>query len=60
MFKKNLSVVKIFKSLATLIFIYSSTFSYCQKTNKEMVTEKPFVLGVIDEIQSAELGEKEL
>ncbi len=60
MFQKNLSIVKIFKSLATLIFICSSTFSYCQKTNKEMVTEKPFVLGVIDEIQSEELAEKRI
>ncbi|MGI8583667.1 MAG: alpha/beta hydrolase [Chitinophagaceae bacterium] len=60
MFYKSLSITEIINPLAILMVIFSSTFSYGQKTNKEMVTEKPFVLGVIDEIQSAELAEKRI
>lgn len=59
MLYKSLATASIVKSLTTLMFIASSTFSYCQN-KKEIVTEKPFVLGVIDEIQSAELAEKRI
>ncbi len=60
MFYKNSVISRIIKPIAILIVIFHSTFSYCQKTNKEIVAEKPFVLGVIDEIQSAELAEKRI
>ncbi|MEO7046891.1 MAG: alpha/beta hydrolase-fold protein [Ferruginibacter sp.] len=59
MVQKNLGLVKIFKSLASLILICYSPFSYCQKP-KKIVTEKPFVLGVIDEIHSTELAENRI
>ena len=48
--------------LFTLAFLlFSTTFIFCQ-TNKTKPKEiaKPFVLGVIDEIQSKELGEKRI
>lgn len=48
------------KSLLISIFILYSELSYCQNNKKEIVTDKPFVLGVIDEIQSAELNEKRI
>ncbi len=60
MFYISLSITGITKSLAILIITFTSTFSYCQKTNKEIVTEKLFVLGIIDEIQSTELDEKRI
>ncbi len=60
MVNKNFKISQTFKSLASLILICSSTFSYCQKPGKEITTEKPFVVGVIDEIQSAELSEKRI
>jgi predicted alpha/beta superfamily hydrolase len=41
------------------LFTLSSTFVFGQKNKKEPAeTSKPFVLGVIDELQSKELGEK--
>jgi predicted alpha/beta superfamily hydrolase len=60
MFHKSSIITALIKSLTTLMFIFSSTFSYGQKTNKQIVIEKPFVLGVIDEIQSAVLAEKRI
>lgn len=60
MFYKNSVISTIIKPIAILIVIFSSLVSYCQKTNKEIVTEKPFVLGLIDEIQSVELAEKRI
>lgn len=54
---KNCKISETVKWLLTSILICFSTFSYCQDTNKETAGEKPFVLGVIDEIQSTELGE---
>ncbi len=60
MFYKSLTIAWIITPLAILILIFSSTFSYCQKTTKEIVTEKPFVLGIIDEIQSTELAGKRI
>ena len=42
-----------------LILTFSSTFTFAQKIKaKETVITKPFILGVIDEIQSKELKEK--
>jgi predicted alpha/beta superfamily hydrolase len=47
--------------LSTLFTIGFSTFSYCQTNrNIEIGTNKPFILGVIDEIQSVELAEKRI
>ncbi len=60
MFYNKLSIAWIIKSIAVLSVIFSSTFSYCQKPGKEIGKEKPFVLGVIDEIQSTELAEKRI
>jgi len=60
MLYKSLRIMRIIKSLTLFVAIFSSTFSYCQKNNKEILTEKPFVLGVIDEIQSKELAEKRI
>ncbi len=60
MFYKNSVITSIIKPMAILIAIFSFTVSYCQKAIKETVTEKPFVLGVIDEIQSKELAEKRI
>ncbi|MES1215229.1 MAG: alpha/beta hydrolase-fold protein [Bacteroidota bacterium] len=42
----------------TLTFF--TTFLFAQNTPKQTTTHKPFVLGVIDEIQSKELGEKRI
>src|SRR3954470_17891891 len=49
----------VIKSQFLLFFVAFSIVSYCQtKSNRTIETGKPFVLGVIDEIQSAALGEK--
>jgi len=49
------------KYVALFFLLFSSTLIFSQ-TNKSKSTEstKPFVLGVIDEIQSKELGEKRI
>ena len=49
------------KIIAIAFLLFSSTISFSQ-TNKSKATDtsKPFVLGVIDEIQSKELGEKRI
>lgn len=60
MIYKNSKISQTIKLLSTLFLICFSTFSYCQKPDKEIVTEKPFVLGVIDEIQSTELAKKRI
>lgn len=60
MFYKNSVILSIIKPIAILIVIFYSTVSYCQKTNTEIVTEKPFVLGVIDQVHSKELAEKRI
>jgi len=46
----------------TLTFLFLSTTIIFSQNNKSKTTEtnKPFVLGVIDEIQSKELGEKRI
>jgi predicted alpha/beta superfamily hydrolase len=48
-------------TITILIFIYFISLTFAQ-TNKPVQTEniKPFVLGVIDELQSSELGEKRI
>ncbi len=48
------------KPIAILIAIFSSTFSFCQKTNNKIITEKSLTMGVIEEIQSKELNEKRI
>ena len=52
---------KMNKIIAIAFLLFSSTISFSQ-TNKSKATDtsKPFVLGVIDEIQSKELGEKRI
>ena len=52
---------KMNKIIAIAFLLFSSTISFGQ-TNKSKATDtsKPFVLGVIDEIQSKELGEKRI
>lgn len=60
MFYNSLTIREVIKLLAILMVIFSSTFSYGQKTNKRVLPESPFVLGVVDEIQSAELAEKRI
>jgi uncharacterized protein len=58
---KSLKISVAIKSLSTLLFICFSTFSYCQtNSNVSVGTDKPFVLGVVDEIQSTELSEKRI
>lgn len=49
------------KYITILFLLFTSTLTFSQ-TNKSKSTEstKPFVLGVIDEIQSKELGEKRI
>ena len=49
------------KIIAIAFLLFSSTISFGQ-TNKSKATDtsKPFVLGVIDEIESKELGEKRI
>ena len=49
------------KNTLLLLFVTMTAFSFAQKNKTkqaETSTAKPFVLGVIDEIQSKELGEK--
>lgn len=51
------------KNILFLLFLASAAFSFGQKNKAkqpESTTAKPFVLGVIDEIQSKELGEKRI
>ena len=49
------------KSITLIILALSTTFLLGQKVNsKQTETSKPFVLGVIDEIQSKELSEKRI
>jgi uncharacterized protein len=51
----------IIKSLSSLFLICFSTVGSCQANgNIKIGTEKPFILGVIDEIQSVELAEKRI
>jgi predicted alpha/beta superfamily hydrolase len=47
------------KFIILLFLTFTSTFTFSQ-TNKITEISKPFVLGVIDEIQSKELGEKRI
>src|SRR4051812_7392459 len=58
---KSSIISAIIKLLFISFLIAFSTISYCQ-TNSSKTTEssKPFVLGVIDEIQSVALGEKRI
>jgi uncharacterized protein len=47
------------KNLLTLsLFIFSTFIAFSQRNNAPQTITKPFVLGVIDEIQSKQLGEK--
>lgn len=49
------------KFIAFAFLLFSSTFAFSQKNkSKNIETSKPFVLGVIDEIQSKELNEKRI
>lgn len=51
------------KHLILLLFVTLSTISFAQKNKTkqpETTTAKPFVLGVIEEIQSKEMGEKRI
>ncbi|MEO6670186.1 MAG: alpha/beta hydrolase-fold protein [Ferruginibacter sp.] len=49
------------KLLGTILLVCFSTFSISQTlTNKTIQPGKPFVLGVVEEIQSAELSEKRI
>jgi uncharacterized protein len=49
------------KFVSTLVLICFSASSYCQADrNMKIETDKPFILGVIDEIQSVELAEKRI
>ena len=49
------------KSIVLIFITCSTTFLFGQKvTSKQTETSKPFVLGVIDEIQSKELSEKRI
>lgn len=52
---------KMNKIIAIAFLLFTSTISFSQ-TNKSKATDtsKPFVLGVIDEIESKELGEKRI
>lgn len=44
-----------------IILTFYSSFSFAQKSKEKLVDPtKPFVLGVIDEIQSTELSEKRI
>ena len=53
--------ISIIKLLLLSFFISLSTISFCQTKGNENITgSKPFVLGVIDEIQSVALGEKRI
>lgn len=48
-------------TLVSIIFFSYTTFSFAQtKTNAKIENTKPFVLGVIDELKSAELNEKRI
>ncbi len=63
MMYKNLSIeriIKLFKSFTILIALFFATFSYGQKKHQENLSEKPFILGITDEIQSAQLNEKRI
>ena len=49
------------RSFIIFLLIFSTTFSFAQsKKPKQTDSSKPFVLGLIDEIQSKELGEKRI
>ncbi|MDA6069671.1 alpha/beta hydrolase-fold protein [Flavobacterium sp. AC] len=49
------------KIISLAFFLFTSTLLFSQTTkSKSTDTSKPFVLGVIDEIQSKELGEKRI
>lgn len=49
------------KIITLTILLFTSTLTFSQaKKSKKTETSKPFVLGVIDEIQSKELGEKRI
>jgi predicted alpha/beta superfamily hydrolase len=58
---KSSKILKIIIPLSILFLISFSTSSYSQTNgNKKSETSKPFILGVIDEIQSVELAEKRI
>lgn len=53
--------LKMNKIIAFILLFFTSTISFSQtNTSKSTATSKPFILGVIDEIQSKELGEKRI
>lgn len=54
----NLKISLNVRLVAILIVVFSSTSSFSQKKNGVRVVERPFVIGVIDEIQSDGLAEK--
>jgi uncharacterized protein len=57
--RKSWKVSPVIKLLSTLFLISFSIFGYCQSVaSPKVATDKPFILGVIDEIQSTELAEK--
>jgi uncharacterized protein len=59
MTRKSWKVSPVIKLLSTLFLISFSISSYCQSVaSPKVATDKPFILGVIDEIQSTELAEK--
>ena len=58
---KSSIISTVIKSQFLLLLVAFSIASYCQtKSNRTTETGKPFVLGVIDEIQSVVLGEKRI
>lgn len=49
------------KIITVIVFLFTSAFLFSQTSkSKSTETTKPFVLGVIEEIQSKELGEKRI
>jgi uncharacterized protein len=61
MTRKSWKVSPVIKLLSTLFLISFSISSYCQSVaSPKVATDKPFILGVIDEIQSTELAEKRI
>lgn len=57
---KNSIISALIKSITFIVITFCFQTSYCQKTGKQNAAVKPFVLGVVDEIQSIELGEKRI
>jgi uncharacterized protein len=61
MTRKRWKISPVIKLLSTLFLISFSIFSYCQSVvSPKVAKDKPFILGVIDEIQSTELAEKRI